>query len=109
VHQSGDDRGGRHLGDKSFFPQGTVDDDASHLDAFLAQHYLGAHMPPVIIVNQDVSAALRKLLENNPNAESIWSATPSASGGCGWKWQKKCCWPFTASQQQGPSSIAWRS
>ena len=57
-------RGGRHLGDKSFFPQGTVDDDAgAALDAFLAQHYLGAPMPPVIIVNQDVSAALRELLE----------------------------------------------
>ncbi|NWK76802.1 excinuclease ABC subunit UvrC [Aquitalea sp. LB_tupeE] len=57
-------RGGRHLGDKSFFPQGAVEDDASTtLDAFLAQHYLGAPMPPVIIVNQDVSAALRELLE----------------------------------------------
>lgn len=57
-------RGGRHLGDKSFFPQGTpYDDAASNLDAFLAQHYLGAPMPPVIIVNQDISAALRNLLE----------------------------------------------
>ncbi|WP_287877089.1 excinuclease ABC subunit UvrC [Aquitalea sp.] len=57
-------RGGRHLGDKSFFPQGAVDDDAgAALDAFLAQHYLGAPMPPVIIVNQDVSAALRELME----------------------------------------------
>ena len=57
-------RGGRHLGDKSFFPQGAADDDAtSNLDAFLAQHYLGAPMPPVIIVNREVSTTLRDLLE----------------------------------------------
>ena len=57
-------RGGRHLGDKSFFPQGAQEDDAgANLDAFLAQHYLGAPMPPVIIFNGEVSAALRQTLE----------------------------------------------
>lgn len=57
-------RGGRHLGDKSFFPQGAQDDDAgANLDAFLAQHYLGAPMPPVIIFNGEVSVALRQTLE----------------------------------------------
>ena len=57
-------RGGRHLGDKSFFPVGVDDDDAvANLDAFLAQHYLGAAMPPVIIVNGDISDALRQTLE----------------------------------------------
>jgi excinuclease ABC subunit C len=57
-------RGGRHLGDKSFFPQGAQEEDAgANLDAFLAQHYLGAPMPPVIIFNGEVSDALRQTLE----------------------------------------------
>ena len=42
-------RGGRHLGDKSYFPVNSDDSDASaNLEAFLAQHYLGAPLPPVI-------------------------------------------------------------
>ncbi|SMF31310.1 excinuclease ABC subunit UvrC [Pseudogulbenkiania subflava] len=57
-------RGGRHLGDKSFFPLNSEGSDASaNLDAFLAQHYLGAPLPPVIIVNGTVSPTLRDYLE----------------------------------------------
>ncbi|WP_054285759.1 excinuclease ABC subunit UvrC [Gulbenkiania mobilis] len=56
-------RGGRHLGDKSFFPNNPDDTDASaNLEAFLAQHYLGAPLPPVIIVNAQIGHTLRDYL-----------------------------------------------
>lgn len=44
-------RGGRQLGDKSFFPKNADEDDmAIILQAFLEQHYVAKAMPPLIIV-----------------------------------------------------------
>ncbi len=48
-------RGGRHLGDKSFFPQNADDGDAAAaLEAFLSQHYLNRAAPGLIIVSEPV-------------------------------------------------------
>ncbi len=48
-------RGGRHLGDKSFFPQNADDcTPANVVEAFLAQHYLNRSAPPLIIVGEKI-------------------------------------------------------
>ncbi|MEW6314326.1 MAG: excinuclease ABC subunit UvrC [Pseudomonadota bacterium] len=58
-------RGGRHLGDKSFFPRnGEGYDAATALEAFLSQHYLQRSVPPLILINQPFdTAVLAQLLE----------------------------------------------
>ena len=60
-------RGGRHLGDKSFFPQNAEGyDAAAALEAFLAQHYLNRAVPPLIIVSEKIDAeALQALLSQH--------------------------------------------
>ncbi len=57
-------RGGRHLGDRSFFPQhGEGATPAEALEAFVAQHYLDHPIPPRILVNEAIeSDALEALL-----------------------------------------------
>lgn len=75
-------RGGRHLGDRPYFPahveDGTVlagDDDGDGdegvpraspevqvLEAFIAQHYLDAPVPPLLILSHPVDKALLEVL-----------------------------------------------
>lgn len=58
-------RGGRHVGDKSFFPDTRhhVDNTtASYGEAFVAQHYLGKDKPDVIISNFTLPKALQAAL-----------------------------------------------
>jgi excinuclease ABC subunit C len=62
-------RAGRHLGDKSFFPQNADPDDRiGALEAFLAQHYLERPVPGRIIVNEPIEAdAVAEVLSAQAN------------------------------------------
>ncbi len=57
-------RGGRHLGDRSFFPRNAEGCDATGaMQAFLEQHYLERPVPPLIIVGVALeNDALQELL-----------------------------------------------
>ena len=60
-------RGGRHLGDKSFFPSNADGfTPAAVLEAFITQHYGERAPPAVLVVNQPVDAdALEALLSES--------------------------------------------
>jgi excinuclease ABC subunit C len=51
-------RGGRHLGDRPFFPARAAGalDAAEVLEAFVSQHYADLSSPPVLIVNAELDA-----------------------------------------------------
>jgi excinuclease ABC subunit C len=72
-------RGGRHLGDRPYFPRhvedavGVTPDDAEHhdyatgpevqvLEAFIAQHYLDGGVPPLLVLSHAVDKALVEAL-----------------------------------------------
>lgn len=56
-------RGGRHLGDKSFFPQNAEGYDLpSVVEAFLAQHYLDRSVPHLIIVGEKIQRETLQIL-----------------------------------------------
>ena len=49
-------RGGRHLGDKSFFPEHAEDLPADEIvQAFIAQHYLNSSVPPLLVLGEECS------------------------------------------------------
>ena len=56
-------RGGRHLGDRPYFPVHVDDaEPAEVLEAFLSQHYLDVPMPPALITSHAVDKELLQAL-----------------------------------------------
>ncbi len=49
-------RGGRHLGDKSFFPKNSQDADlVETVEAFITQYYISQNTPPLLVCGAEVS------------------------------------------------------
>jgi len=71
-------RGGRHLGDKNFFPHNADGaEPAPVLEAFLAQHYLMHAVPPQVIVGEAVAVdALQDMLSERAGRRVQISMNP---------------------------------
>jgi excinuclease ABC subunit C len=71
-------RGGRHLGDKSFFPQNAEGyEPSAAVEAFLAQHYLNRSVPHVIIVGEKIQReALQTLLAEQSGRKVLINCYP---------------------------------
>ncbi len=75
-------RGGRHLGDKAYFPSrvGAIEADtpASVLDAFLVQHYAGSTVPGLIICALPPDAESLAMLREQAGHPVAWVQQPHA-------------------------------
>ena len=62
-------RGGRHLGDKSFFPKNSDGAELSTtVEAFIEQHYMAQNTPPLLIVGVELeTSALEEVLSEQAN------------------------------------------
>ncbi len=73
-------RGGRHLGDKSFFPQNAEGQAPGEiLEAFLAQHYLSRSMPPLILTSVEIATEALETLFSEQAGHKV-QIRHSASG-----------------------------
>ena len=72
-------RGGRHLGDKSFFPQNAAGyEPPAVVEAFLAQHYLNRSTPHLIIVGEKIHKnALQTLLTEQSGHKVMINLKPT--------------------------------
>jgi len=102
-------RGGRHLGDRAFFPKHVedatalrlADDDGPDseaaavlptperqvLEAYMAQHYLGADVPPLIVLSTEVDAALGEALSQQAGRRVTLQEQPRGQRRI---WQEMC-------------------
>lgn len=65
-------RGGRHLGDRSFFPQhGEGATPAEALDAFIAQHYLDHPIPARILVSEPIETETLETLLSEQSGKKV--------------------------------------
>ena len=95
-------RGGRHLGDRAFFPrrvdeatavmlaedgEALVTPEQQVLEAFIAQHYLEAAVPPMLIVSEEVDASLAEALTLQAGAKVTVQPQPRGQRRI---WQDMC-------------------
>lgn len=74
-------RGGRHLGDKNFFPQNADEvEPAQIIEAFIAQHYLVHPVPPQLVVGEAIPVeVLQEMLSERAGRRVQISASPIGS------------------------------
>jgi excinuclease ABC subunit C len=93
-------RGGRHLGDRAFFPKHVDDATAMQLaeeevlsperqvlEAFMAQHYLASPVPGLIVVSEAVDAGLAEALGAQAGSRVTVQAQPRGQRRI---WQEMC-------------------
>ena len=65
-------RGGRHLGDKHFFPQNAENQSVSEvLEAFLAQHYLNSVIPQLILTSLEINVEVYEALFSQQSGSKV--------------------------------------
>ena len=73
-------RGGRYLGDKSFFPEHAEDLSADEIvQAFIAQHYLNRSVPPLLVLDAECDDETLAQLLSEQAGHSV-KISPAASG-----------------------------
>ena len=73
-------RGGRHLGDKSFFPDHAEDLAADEIvQAFIAQHYLDRSVPPLLVLGAECGDEMLAQLLSEQTGQTV-KISQAASG-----------------------------